>query len=181
MKIIALSGKAGTGKDFIYENYLFSLGWRKWSLADHFKIWVVGKGDATYEEVFYTKPSHVRTLLQREGTERGRLVYTENIWLDTAYGWMTHLSKTLHIDQWCLTDVRFRNEAKYVREHGGKVYRLIAPVRNSNNGLTEEARQHISETDLDNVSFSEYFDGYIYNDPTDDDMHMQIQHLLKNI
>ena len=69
--IIALSGRIGSGKDFIYNQYLFPLGYRKFALADHFKIWIVGQGLATYEEVFITKPPKVRHLLQQAGINFG--------------------------------------------------------------------------------------------------------------
>lgn len=164
IQIIGLSGKAGTGKDWIFENYLRPAGYHRWALADHFKIWAVGRGLATYEEVFHTKPPHVRKALQQIGTEEGRLVYGENVWLDTTWAWMHHLASMWGIEKFCVTDARFPNEVEYIQSHGGKVLRIIAPQREAASELTAEARAHISETALDTFPLTNY-DGIINNDP----------------
>jgi hypothetical protein len=160
--VVALSGKAGVGKDFIFNHHLAPLGYKRWALADHFKIWIVGQGKASYDEVFTSKPPHIRKLLQEEGTERGRNIYGDTIWLDTAYMWMLHLSETMGIEKYCLTDIRFPNEADYVKARGGKVIRIEAPTREAKSSLSKEARKHISETALNDYK---KFDGIIYNDP----------------
>ena len=66
MDVIGLSGKIGTGKDYIAEQYFFPRGYKQFSLAWHFKIWIVGKQEATYEEVFHTKPPEIRHYSQYE-------------------------------------------------------------------------------------------------------------------
>lgn len=181
MNIIALSGKLGSGKDFIYNQYLKPMGYHRWALADHFKIWIVGCGRATYEEVFQTKPPHVRHLLQQEGTENGRNIFGKDIWLDVAFAWMTHLGQTWNIENFCITDVRFPNEVEYVQRHHGKVFRIIAPMREHLSGATKEARNHISETALDDYPLNTY-DALLYNDPTQEaTVGYQIKNLLGNI
>jgi hypothetical protein len=166
IEVIALSGKAGSGKDYVFENYLRPQGYHRWALADHFKIWTIGKGQATYEEVFHTKPPHVRKALQISGTEEGRNVYGEDIWLDTAATWMEHLSKTWNVNKFCVTDCRFPNEVEYIQTRlGGKVIRIVAPTRSENNSLTPEARLHISETALDSYT---NFDFIVNNEPGQD-------------
>lgn len=164
MEIWGLSGRAGSGKDFIYTNYLAPRGFHRWALADHFKVWVVGKGEATHEEVYHTKPPHIRHLLQQEGTERGRNVYGENVWVRTAFEWMTLINETWNIDRFVISDVRFPNEAQAIQSFGGKVIRIVAPEREANSTLSEAARQHISETALNDTPLTAY-DGVIYNDP----------------
>jgi hypothetical protein len=165
IKVIALSGRAGSGKDYIHEHFLRTRKYHRWALADHFKVSIAGRGGATYEEVFTTKPPHVRKLLQEEGTERGRLVYGESVWLDTAFTWLEHLSNTWGITKFCITDARFPNEVEYIQNRGGKVFRIEAPTRVAESSLNAEARQHISETALDDYTG---FDGYISNDPEDE-------------
>lgn len=167
MEVWGISGKAGCGKDYIYNNFLRPAGFYRWALADHFKVWIVGKGEATHEEVFRTKPPHIRHLLQQEGTERGRLVYGENVWVKTAFEWMTLLSETWGIQRFVISDVRFPNEMTAVQEFGGKVLRIVAPQREANSSLSPEARQHISETALDSTPMAAY-DVVIYNDPGQD-------------
>lgn len=161
MIIMGVSGKAGTGKDFISNQYLKPRGFRPWSLAWHFKIWLVGKGEATYDEVFHTKPPHVRKLLQEEGTERGRLVYGEDVWCNTAATWIRHLHETWGVQAIVIPDVRFPNEVAMIQRLGGKVLRISAPKRAASSALTPEQRAHQSETALDDFGG---FDGFLYND-----------------
>lgn len=162
MLIIGLSGKAGTGKDFLATTYLKPRGFYPISLAWHFKLALVGKGLATYEEVFKTKPPHVRKLLQTEGTENGRRVWGEDIWCNTTLAWMNLVNEQWGIDRFVIPDVRFPNEVGMIRRNGGYIWRLIAPVREAENGLSAEARLHESEVALDQFDL---FDEFVYNDP----------------
>lgn len=170
MELIGLSGKAGTGKDWTFEHYLRPLGYHRWALADAFKITAVGRKQATYDEVFVTKPPHVRAALQKTGTEEGRLVYGESVWCDTALAWMQHLQKTWGVSKFAVTDIRFVNEVQFVQNLGGKVLRLVAPGRYATNAMDDHARLHASETSLDEYNS---FDAFVLNDP----MHADV---LKN-
>lgn len=152
MKIVGISGKAGTGKDFISQNFFTANGFVQFSFAWHFKVWLISTERATYEEVFVTKPEHVRTTLQDEGTKFGREVYGENIWVNTAFTWMKILSENSGITKFVIPDVRFVNEADFIKNIGGKVIRIHAPQRAENNKLTPEHRLHKSEVDLDNYT-----------------------------
>jgi hypothetical protein len=160
MKLIALSGKAGSGKDWLTHQVLRPLGFFQVSFADHFKIGTIGKGLATHEEVYHTKPPIVRKFLQEEGTERGRDVYGENIWVDTAFAWMKLFEERNKVSNFVLADVRFPNEADAVRKAGGKVIRVNAPARASRSALTEAQRMHLSEVALDAYEF----DATVWND-----------------
>lgn len=162
LEVIGISGKAGSGKDWIANRFLRSQGYYNFSYAWHLKVWLVGKGLATHEEVFVTKPPHVRKLLQEEATERGRMVYGEDIWTETANEWLRVFSEDWGITKFVIPDIRFVNEINAVHKLGGKVIRVEAPKRVAKNGLTPEARNHISETGLDNFTG---FDGVIFNDP----------------
>lgn len=159
--VIGISGHAGTGKDYFVNNVLRDEGYTVFSFAWHFKIWLVGKGFATYEEVFHTKPPHIRKLLQEEGTERGRMLFGEAVWLNTAHAWMKCLSEFNGFTQYVFADVRFPNEVEFITNLGGRVYRMHAPNREAVSSLSPEARQHISETALDTYN---QFSGIIHND-----------------
>jgi hypothetical protein len=179
IEVWGLSGKAGSGKDFIYKTYLEPMGFRRWALADHFKIWLIAKELASYDDVFITKPPHVRHLLQQEGTERGRLVYGESIWVKAAFAWIRLLHDTWGINKFVISDVRYPNEMYAIKERGGKVIRIVAPIREANSNLSESARSHISETALDVVPLDEY-DGVIYNDPGKD-VEFQMKSIFKKL
>lgn len=165
IRVIGLSGKANSGKDFISQHWFRVNGYTQWSLAWHFKVGIVGRNDATHEEVFVTKPPHIRKLLQEEGTERGRYIYGENVWLDTTKEWFNILHDYCGINKFIIPDVRFINEVNYIKnELNGAVIRIHAPNRVNDSTLTAEARNHISETELDNYTD---FDFIIHNDYND--------------
>lgn len=164
MQVLGISGKAETGKDYTAKYLCDTAGFVPFSLAWHFKIWIVGQGLATYDEVFVTKPPHVRKLLQEYGTEKGRVLYGENIWCDTTTAWLKLLGETWKHDKIVIPDIRFPNEVEMVRKLGGRVIRLSAPQRVANSRLSLEAREHISETALDGY---EPFDWVLDNDLPD--------------
>jgi hypothetical protein len=62
-----------------------------------------------------------------------------------------HKSKGIHT--FLVTDVRFKNEAEYIKRMGGKIIRIEAPERNKNLIIRQKLDpltiNHISETDLD--------------------------------
>lgn len=83
-------------------------------------------------------------------------------WVRKAFDQINFLApRTLYV----ITDVRFKNEADYVIEQGGemwRVHRQLSDGRPFDNGLSDSQRSHPSETDLDEYSF----DRIIYNDHT---------------
>lgn len=164
IQVIGVSGKAGTGKDFIAQNILRPIGYYQFSLAWHFKVWTVGKGTGTHEEVFVTKPPHVRKELQLEGTERGRHAYGDDVWCNTTAEWLNVLHEHWGINKFVIPDVRFPNEVRFIQNtFGGKVLGIHAPTRAESSSLTPEARLHESETALDDFVG---FDAIINNEPS---------------
>lgn len=159
--IVGLSGGAGVGKDTLAERYFQRYGFHPLALADEIKRRIVAAGRATFEEVYITKPPHIRTLLQEEGTERGRDVYGENYWVDMLKVNMAFFNIRWGFDKFVITDVRFPNEVTELQAVGGKVAKIIAPQRYRENGMSEAARQHRSERALDDFTA---FDATIAND-----------------
>lgn len=91
-----------------------------------------------YKESYYG--TEIRRLLQRMGTEVGRDILGENIWVDSTFHNLSYDSKIV------ITDCRFVNEAKAVLNRGGKMWRVeregVGPVND-----------HPSEIGLDNWNF----------------------------
>lgn len=162
MRLLGLSGKAGAGKNYIARTVLAPLGYREVALADELKIRAIATGVATYEEAFHTKPPRVRTWMQQEGTERGRQLFGEDVWVNALLARMARVQETWGIDTFVVTDVRFPNEVTGIQAAGGRVLRVDAPERVAASPLSPEARQHASETALDGF---DGFDGVIQNDP----------------
>ena len=177
-KVLGLAGKAGSGKDYVYLNYIKPRGFMQVSLAWHFKADLIGKGAITFEEAFVTKPPEVRTLLQMVGTELGRNIYGQKVWCDTLVAWMDIFSFHWDIDQFVIPDVRFINEMKFIQDDlGGKVIRIVAPERSGGTTLDDTQRAHPSEAEMDRVKDNS-FDGIVYNDPGDSKLPLQLNILF---
>lgn len=105
--------------------------------------------------------NEVRELMQRLGTECGRELLGENIWVDSAL-------KDVHPDKdYIVTDCRFVNEANAIRNRGGKVIRIERPGIGPANG-------HSSEVSLDSWNF----DHVIANDGTIDDLREKLLRVI---
>jgi hypothetical protein len=156
----------GCGKDYIAKNYIIpyieniSNHCFQLSFADQIKVNVMTKNDIPYEEVFVEKTNATRTLLQQEGTEHGREVHGQDIWIKYFDNWMQIFNKR-GISNVIVCDVRFENELKYIKSKGGIVIKVIAQDRNmarliseskSDEKVLEKLRSHKSECDLDKVS-----------------------------
>jgi hypothetical protein len=146
-EIIGISGKAGSGKDFVGRTVLRPAGFHQWAFAWPMKMLALGQG-ATYEEVFETKPPRVREMLQKIGTEEGWMKYGKDYWLKQTDGWLKTLHENLGINKFYFTDVRFPHEFEWVKNHGGAVVRLVHGDRAYPLAGTPAA-EHSSETALD--------------------------------
>jgi hypothetical protein len=111
-----------------------------------------------------------RLLLQLLGTEAGRQIIHPNIWVNALFADYRAIGdilldgevrkvreEDLIYPNWIITDVRFPNEAKAIKERGGIVIRVIRPLRYEDDtiraaamAMSTNATTHESETALDN-------------------------------
>lgn len=98
-----------------------------------------------------------RAFLQRTGTEAGRKLVRDSLWVDLAMNRARNASGHAII-----TDTRFPNEAQAVRDAGGVLVRVVRP------GLPRPANEHASETSLDGWGD---WDHVVVNDGTKADLH----------
>ena len=105
-----------------------------------------------------------RLLLQLLGTECGRQIIHQNIWVNSTFANYTEDSK------WIISDVRFPNEAEVIKSKGGILIRVNRP------GF-EDTGNHESETALDNYKG---FDYIVDNDSNIDDLIEKIYNILIN-
>ncbi len=94
------------------------------TIGDHRRLkWVVDKyGWDGIKSTYYN--DEVRRLMQRFGTEVGRELLGENVWVDQAFKSMTGKGK------YVVSDVRFPNECEAILAAGGiiiKITRKAAP------------------------------------------------------
>lgn len=168
MQIVGFSGYARSGKDTAAEA-LSSLGFVRLSFADKLRDFLyefnpiidveyeIGGGagirlrkiidsygwDGYKDTIYYNE---IRRNLQVLGTECGRKIVNDNIWVDA-------LLDDLDDGKYVIADVRFPNEADGIRDRGGRIYRVLRDGVDAFN-------DHPSEVALDNYEF----DGFIAND-----------------
>lgn len=142
--LIGLTGYAQSGKDTVGKYLVDSAGFSRVAFADAVRDavytmnpWlVVSKEDQSGLEIQYLQHyvdrvgwdvakvecDEARRLLQVMGTEVGRMLFGENVWVDIA------ARKRAEVDgPVVITDVRFENEAKWIRKEGGVVIRVDRP------------------------------------------------------
>lgn len=168
--LIGMAGKAGSGKDTV-GNYLKSVQqFEGVAFADAIRDGMramFGFTDKHFahphkEEVLEQYGKSPRQMMQTLGTEWGRQCVNENLWLIVAGEKVKkfHDSNTDVV----ITDVRFENEAKWVRENGGVIWHVFRP------GLGEVAA-HTSES---GVMFYPTHDVIIDNSGTIHDLHAKV-------
>lgn len=108
----------------------------------------------------------IRELQQRTGTEGGRDIHGQDIWVNTA---LAKVNTALG-GRYVFTDVRFPNEFAAVKAAGGEVWRITRPG-------TEPVNAHPSETALDGFEF----DRGIVNCGTVDQLETEVLRLVSDI
>jgi hypothetical protein len=98
-----------------------------------------------FKDITFVEMMSVRDLLQKLGTEAMRNGLHENVWVNALFADYTEDK------QWVITDVRFPNEFKAIKEKGGIVIRVNRPGHG--NSMKELAEAHPSETALDGHEF----------------------------
>jgi hypothetical protein len=162
IRLCGLAGQAGAGKDSLYEQVLRPRGYLRWQMTLHYKTWLVATGRGTFEEVFLTKPPHIRKILQEELTDL-RQEWSEYIWLDVFKSWMVSMHEIVgvNVTHVAITDLRFLIEMRGLKELGGKILHIEAADQQAN--VAPELRGHCSEVELDSPEVRQLRDAYIFN------------------
>lgn len=163
--IIGISGKLGSGKNtvasvisqldssFIEKAFAYKLKQIVAVLAScPIEDTMTQEGKNTFVEGFNLT---IGEMLQKVGTNALRDHFNENVWINAL---LIELRKAE--GNYIITDCRFKNEAKAIKDAGGILIRVERPVNpiaeKSNRDLT-----HASEVDLDDY---DGFDHVIIND-----------------
>lgn len=173
--IIGVSGKLGSGKDFIVNHLLIPLLEEKGvnpiriGFADQLKVNVMTKFNIAYKHVFDDKTPEARRLLQTEGTaEREK---DPDIWIKYVQSWIrVHSNRGVSV--FIIPDVRYKNEHTFVKTTPKHILlRIDSPHRNHDRllneskgdpDLYEKIKTHPSECDLDETTD---FHLVVKNDP----------------
>lgn len=141
--ILGVAGKAGAGKDTLADELVKNHGFFKASFALALKLEVMQKLGFTREEVFETKPPHVRKVLQEYGQAMRDA--------DPEF-WIRKLERYIEGKRAVvIPDVRYINEVAAIERWGGKVIRILHADRPYPLAGTPAAT-HPSETELDAVA-----------------------------
>lgn len=178
--IIGLSGYARSGKDEAAKGLEF-FGFQRVAFADKMREFlyvlnplVMGTTEMPvrlkyvvdrygwdgYKETPWGKD--MRELMQRLGTDCGREMLYDSVWVDAALDDY----RTGKIRSAVISDVRFPNEAEAIKELGGFVVRVVRPGVYPANG-------HESETALDFWDF----DDRVLNNSTIEVLHERVANL----
>jgi len=114
-----------------------------------------------YEGLILIKPTP-RMLLQQIGTDLFRNQLHPNVWVNAlmskyklkSIGDLDNglQSRGVEFPNWIITDMRFPNELKAVKDRGGITIRVERHVDENNKPIKRE-NEHESETALDNIGF----------------------------
>lgn len=183
--IIGLAGYAGVGKDTVGDVLIQKYDYRRVAFADKVKsiLYDIDPqiGSLTLQTIVNEQGwnvakaiPEVRRLLQNLGFA-GRTFLGEDIWIWEALGEAVYTETELNSDggidkisaKIVVTDVRFENEAKFIRDFGGQLWQVVKEG-------VKPINDHISETDL--IGFG--FDKTIVNNGSKEDLEKQIEELL---
>ena len=168
IQVIGISGYARSGKDTVAEK-LAEVGYVRGSFADAIRDALYCLNPTVGEEPVKAKVDRlgwetakaipeVRELLQRLGTEVGREMFGDNIWIDYLFDSLPDGSKVV------IPDVRYPNEADAITDLGGAVWRIEREGVKAING-------HISDSAMDGYPF----DIVAYNNGTIEELYQWVE------
>lgn len=169
-RLIGIAGRAGSGKDTAGAHLVENHGFQQYAFADPIRamlgaLGAFPAGDLinrdTKEMVIDWLGKSPRQMAQTLGTEWGRELVHPKLWILMAQRrWDAAKAATQSL---VITDVRFANEADWIRSQGGQVIGLDRP------GI-EVVSAHASEQ----FGLSSLADLVIYNNDTID----MLEHLI---
>ena len=178
--LIGLTGLAGAGKDTVRQILEQQHGYIGLGFADPIRNmlrtllsdngisaeWMDAR--ELKEQPIPALGKSYRELAQTLGTEWGRKVLGQGFWLNIAAAYIEDItSQTFNPLHFVVSDVRFANEADWVRLRGGVIWQVIRP------GL-DAVRPHVSEQGAASIKP----DDVIYNDGSIDDLADDVRALL---
>lgn len=150
--LIGITGAAGSGKDTVADHLFAKHSFTPTSFARPLKqavkdiFWLTDTEMTDRDLKEKVNPFwglSPRTIMQRFGTEAMRGTFGNEIWIRTWHRVYQALADTDHI---VVSDVRFEDEAKAVRDLGGKIIHIVRP--NNPHALASGTAGHTSESGI---------------------------------
>lgn len=155
MVIIGLAGQARTGKDTAGEYLIGRHAACTYALADPIRRAASEMFGLPYKDFTGDNPNREvknlfwgyspREMLQKLGTECGREIFDQEIWLKRAEQEFNNVNEIAANPFFVITDIRFENEANWIREKGGIVVHI-------HRNMEESINSHVSEHGINHHS-----------------------------
>lgn len=183
-KIIALCGEIGCGKNTAATYLAYNFGYKLIGFADpvYESLYrlnpaiVIGHHRAVYLQVLvdkhgwdYTKRLYpaVRQMLRTIGTENGRDIFGPYCWVNVA---KKRMNESGH-PRFAIHDLRFPEEAEFVRSEGGLIWRIEGRISPEVAALPD----HVSESHKNRIPA----DRIIMNDGALPTFHRRINEVIR--
>ena len=169
--LIGIAGRARSGKDTVANFIVAAIGGYRYSFADPIRAMLAPLGvdmsdpywQARKEEPIPALGVSPRRMMQTLGTEWGRQLINPDLWLIMAHQRLLQNGPGMII-----SDVRFDNEAAWIRKHGGRIIHVIRPD-------TKAVEAHASEDGIEMQST----DARLFNSGTLEELQLSVRELLR--
>ena len=169
--LIGIAGRARSGKDTVANFIVAAIGGYRYSFADPFRAMLVPLGvdmsdpywQARKEEPIPALGVSPRRMMQTLGTEWGRQLINPDLWHI-----MAHQRLLQNGPGTVISDVRFDNEAAWIRKHGGRIIHVFRPD-------TKAVEAHASE---DGIEMQDT-DVRLFNSGTLEELLLSVRELLR--
>lgn len=155
--LIGLTGNARTGKTTTAQHLSLEHGFECYAFADPMRDALMAmfqlspedfEGDAKEQPVDWLGRSP-RQLMQLLGTEWGRHMISANLWVEVAEQHLNAIANaTFPTPSFVISDVRFENEADFIRRRGGVIVHLLRFEAPKVNAHVSEAGVSLHKDDL---------------------------------
>ncbi|KVD68710.1 hypothetical protein BGV47_16210 [Burkholderia ubonensis] len=176
LPLIGVTGRARSGKDTIGGYLTEHYGYHQVSFAEPLRQFVCNLIGIDRRALDFVKEDPVpwlgkspRQMLQTLGTEWGRVLVNENIWVLVA---MDEVARTRRFSakSSVITDVRFDNEADAIRQRGGRIIHVARPD-------AVEVAVHASEAGV----HKEHGDFTVINDGSLHDLYAKVDEIMETL
>lgn len=177
MRLIGMSGMARSGKDTVGTHLVEHFNFKQYALADPLKracaemfgLPLIDFYEGDREKINEFWGFSPREMAQLMGTECGRQVFRDDIWIKRAEMEYETMSAFVHAGM-VVTDCRFENEVQWIKDTGGTIIHVQRPGADGVVGVGN----HLSEAGYPD----ELKDHIVVNDGTLEDLYEKINDIM---